>query len=162
RHVVVKLYQPVELGGNGAHYSFSQARTASLRGCTVGGYGWLYAGIDGARQVADFLDTATRAGIALGANNPLWLDCEDYTDGSHPSLAVIRQAVQECARRGVACGIYSAAWWWVPRTGDSGEFSALPLWAAIYDQRPVLVDAGFGGWTTLAAKQWSGNPVDRS
>ena len=162
QHVITKLYQRIELGSVGYRYSIAHAETARARSCTVGGYGWLYAGIGGATQVGEFLRTAQGAGIALGLSNPLWLDCEDYTDGSYPSLDVIRQAVQECGRRGVACGIYTGGWWWIPRTRNAREFRSLPLWASVYDGSPEMVTVGFGGWHRLAGKQWSGSPVDRS
>lgn len=164
RHVITKLYQSVELGGNGARYSIAQANSARASGCTVGGYVWLYAGIPGGQQVDSALDTARAAGIVFSERNPLWLDCEDYTDGTFPGLHVIRDAVQHCDALGVACGIYTGGWWWKPRTGNSTEFAHLPLWSSNYVNRPGLVDPGYGGWdlTTLAGTQWSGNPVDRS
>lgn len=160
-HLIAKLYQRVELGGNGARFSIAHAQQARNRAMTQGGYGWLY-DFDGARQVGDFLATAEQAGIELGPTNPLWLDCEDYPDSTYPSLDTIRQAVAECDRRGVPCGIYTGAWWWKPRTGNSAEFADRPLWASVYDQQAVMVDVDFGGWTKLAGKQWSGSPVDRS
>lgn len=158
----MKLYQKVELGGSGARFSVAQANTAQRKGCTTGGYVWLYAGIDGAKQVADAIDTASQAQLPLNERNPLWLDCEDYTDNSYPSLAVIRQAVAECQRRGITVGIYTGGWWWKSRAANSQEFTALPLWAAVYDGNPALIAPGFGGWTEMAGHQWSGNPVDRS
>lgn len=161
-HVICKLYQPMELGGVGAEYPIAQAAAARAHGCTVGGYVWVYVGPDGRVQVANALATAARAQIELGPSNPLWLDCEDFTDGSYPSLGVIRQAVAECQRRGLAVGIYTGSWWWSPRTGDSAEFSALPLWYASYDGRAMLGSPGFGGWTEAAGKQWTDEPVDRS
>lgn len=163
-HVITKLYQSIELGGSGARYSIAQANTARGRGCTVSGYGWLYAGIGGARQANEFVATAGKAGIEFGPTNPLWLDCEDYTDGSYPDLGVIRQAVEWCERTGIPCGIYTGGWWWKPRTGNSTEFSHLPLWSSNYVGHAGLVEPGYGGWTldTLGGTQWSGNPVDRS
>ena len=161
-HLITKLYQSVELGGNGARYSIAHAEAARRHGCTVGGYVWLYAGIDGAIQVADALETAQLAGINISLNNPLWLDCEDYTDGTYPSLDTIRQAVDECHSRGTACGIYTGMWWWTDKAQDSHEFSYLPLWAAVYDGEATLIDPGFGGWTECAGHQYSGNPIDRS
>lgn len=158
----MKLYQDIELGGGGASYSVAQARTARERGCTVGGYVWLYAGIDGAHQVAAALDTAQKASITLGVRNPLWLDCEDYTDGSYPSLAVIQQAVAESGRRGIACGIYTGGWWWRPRTGNSQAFAGLPLWDAHYGIDPSLGAPGYGGWEERSGHQYTSKPVDRS
>lgn len=162
QHVVVKLYQSIELSGNGAQFSVEQAKTAQQKGCSTSGYGWLYTNIDGARQVTSFLDTASKAQLPLGPTNPLWLDCEDYTDGSYPSLSTISQAVQECERRGVFVGIYTGGPWWRKATGNSTQFSYLPLWLANYNGHTVLESPGFGGWTACAGHQWSGNPIDRS
>lgn len=150
------------MSGNGARYSVAHAKTAREHGCTVGGYGWLYAGIDGNRQVADFLDTAFKAQIVFSPTNPLWLDCEDDTDGSYPSLEILSDATDACARLGVPCGIYTAAWWWIPRTDDDKGFCDLPLWAAVYDGNPNLIAPGFGGWTEMAGHQYTSTPVDRS
>lgn len=163
-HVITKVYQSIELGGNGARYSIAQAKTAHDRGLSAGGYVWLYAGSGGAIQVDMALDTAARAGIAFGPTNPLWLDCEDYTDNTYPSLAVIRAAVARCGQMSIPCGIYTGGWWWKPRTGNSTEFSHLPLWSSNYVNRPGLVEPGYGGWTleTLAGTQWQGSPIDRS
>lgn len=161
-HVIVKLYQSIELGGDGAKYSVAQAHTARSLGCTTGGYVWLYANVDGAKQVIDALATADRAAVAFSQYNPLWLDCERYTDGSNPSVEVIHQAVAECQRRHVPCGIYTGAWWWKPYTGNSTAFMKLPLWAAVYDGKAEMVDVAFGGWRTLAGKQWTSTPVDRN
>ncbi len=161
-HLITKLYQSIEMGGDGAKYSIAHAQSARARGRTVGGYVWLYAGIDGAQQVNSALDTAAHAGIVFSPTNPLWLDCEDYTDGTFPNLEIIRQAVEACESEGFPCGIYTGGWWWKPRTGNSTEFSHLPLWASIYDSSREMVAPGFGGWTALAGKQWSGSPIDRS
>jgi hypothetical protein len=162
-HVIVKLYQTVELSGKGARYPIAQAQAARDRGCTVGGYVWLYAGIDGAKQVADALATAQRAGIELGERNPLWLDCELYeADGSSPGLNVISQAVKACQDQGVAVGIYTGKYWWRDQTGDSHAFAALPLWQANYDGNAILEAPGFGGWQSQAGHQWTSTPIDRS
>jgi GH25 family lysozyme M1 (1,4-beta-N-acetylmuramidase) len=164
QHVIVKLYQTVEKdqGGPLARFSIAQARMVREHGCTVGGYVWLYAGIDGAKQVADALDTAQKAGVALGERNPLWLDCEDYTDKSYPSLAVIQQAINACDDHALVCGIYTGGWWWRPRTGNSQAFSDLPLWDANYDDPPGLGAPGYGGWQARSGHQYTSKPVDRS
>lgn len=162
-HVITKLYQKVELQGIGARFSLAHANTARAVGCSVGGYGWLYAGIDGAKQVTDFLDTAAFADIPLGAHNPLWLDCETYeADGSNPGLNVISQAVAACRDRGIAVGIYTGKFWWRDHTGDSTAFKDLPLWQANYNGIQALEAPGFGGWTEQAGHQWIGAPIDRS
>lgn len=166
-HVITKLYQSIERvnGQSAIPYSIRQAETSRQYGCTTGGYGWLYAGYHGAVQVADFLDTASRAAIRFTPTNPLWLDCEDYESNgakSWPSVTIIQQAVSECEQLGVPCGIYTGGWWWVPRTGNTTQFSYLPLWASIYDFDPTMVNVAFGGWTVLAGKQWQGSPIDRS
>jgi hypothetical protein len=166
--VIVKLYQGVERDQAGplARYSVAQAKQARGYGCTVGGYGWLYAGIPADRQVAEFLDTGVKAGLHISERNPLWLDCEDYADAqghvSYPSLETIEQAVDACVRMSIPCGIYTAAWWWIPRTGNNEGFSGLPLWDAIYDGNPNLIAPKFGGWVEMAGHQWTSTPIDRS
>ncbi len=162
QHVITKAYQSVELGGAGAHHTICQAEAARAHGCTVGAYVWLYGGIDGAKQVSDALAAVASAGIMLGPSNPLWLDCETYTDGSYPSIEVIGQAVAECDQRGIACGIYTAAWFWQGELDEPAAFGNLPLWYAHYDGQPTLDPPGFGGWASAAGKQYAGSPVDRS
>lgn len=157
------MYQSVELSGQGAQFSVEQAKTANEKGCSTSGYIWLYAGIDGARQVDDALVTASKAQLPLGPTNPIWLDCERYdADGSNPSLLIIRQAVAECQRRGVTIGIYTGKGWWTARVGNSTEFSALPLWDASYSIPQSLGNPGYGGWESRAGHQYQGSPVDRS
>lgn len=79
----------------------------------------------------------------------VWLDCEDM-------LRPYREdQLQECVDYlngiGMPCGIYTGAWWWVPRTGDSHAFAHLPLLHAQfpYDRQPPDFDSfrSYGGWT---------------
>ncbi len=137
-------------------------QSAKANGCTVGGYVWLYASIHGATQVASALETAQRAGVTLPL---LWLDCEQYTDGSDPDVTVIRQAEAECNRVGMPCGIYTGEWWWDGRSHPlhgSTEFEHLPLWYANYDLAPTLDVPDFGGWEMAGAHQYTSTPIDRS
>jgi hypothetical protein len=98
----------------------------------------------------------------------LWADEEDVTPDARgmsvqDRIAAIDATVQALnswsASAGLtaAAGIYTAAWWWVPNTGNDTSFSTDPLWAAQYDDDPDTVDfKPFGGWTECAIKQFRG------
>jgi GH25 family lysozyme M1 (1,4-beta-N-acetylmuramidase) len=154
--VVVRLYQPSERPPQ-AH-SLAQIESARANGCTVGGYLWLYTSDDPRRQVREAVALAERARLRLPV---LWLDVEPYLDGSLPSVAQIREAVDECRRLRVSPGIYTGAWVW-GRLGDTTEFASLPLWVAQYDGRSSLEEVRlFGGWSAAAGKQYADQPLDR-
>lgn len=88
----------------------------------------------------------------------LWLDCEDqaYANGENPQhvIRAIRRSSWVATIAGVTSGIYTGKWWWEVATGDTKEFSDLPLWAAVYGGNPDITSfVPFGGWTSLAIKQ---------
>lgn len=61
------------------------------------------------------------------------------------------------------CGIYTAAWWWRPRTANSGMCAGRKLWWAEYDGIPdATVFTPFGSWDASMArvKQYAGTQPD--
>jgi hypothetical protein len=56
-------------------------------------------------------------------------------------------------------GVYTAPWWWVPWTGNTGLFNHYPLWVAQYDDIPDLSFSAFGGWQSCSMKQYT-NTID--
>lgn len=130
-----------------------QAETARRHGLDVQAYVYLYwlgdirhqvlRAVQTARDVADFL----------------WLDAEEDPGGMTPANVVflLRDAVAACT---MPCGIYTRRSWWRAHTGDSREFSRLPLWDAYYDGVPSFVYwTPYGGWARPAMKQYGGTQL---
>lgn len=150
RHVVVKLYQRVEGQANIAH-SKAQIASALSLGCTVGGYGWLYASIGVEQQVSDFL--------SLLQPTILWLDIEKYTDGSLPNAHHIEAALAYSQVLGQEAGIYSGKYVWDSLGNPS--FPGVKLWSANYNNQHDLVVPSYGEMV-LVGHQYTSTPVDRS
>jgi hypothetical protein len=113
---------------------------------------WLWGALDGIAQ-------------ALQQPHMIWLDEEDVqTDqGMDPEYRVylIRARVQNVKDRGWSVGIYTGQWWWVPKTGNSSEFSGLKLWTAQYDNiANASVFSPYGGWMECRVKQYAGSQPD--
>jgi len=87
----------------------------------------------------------------------LWLDFEDDPGEMQPGAVAdwIALAASVAGGRGPV-GVYTAAWWWVPYTGDTDRLNHLPLWVAHYDYDPDIDNVAFGGWTEPAMEQYSG------
>ncbi len=158
QHVIVRMYLPEETPPE-AH-SLAQVESARANGCTVGAYCWAYPSLEPRKTVQDAVVLARRCG--MDPPPVLWIDCEDYLDVDHgPSVPWLAEAVHEAYRLGVEPGIYTGAWWWVPRTGNSAAFHTLPLWSAEYGTPHDLETwTSYGGWTHLSMKQYQGNPID--
>ncbi len=127
----------------------------------MAGYWWLYADIGSRDQARDAVALARECGL----NGILWIDVEDYTDGSAPSLQDIRDAIDECEKLGVRPGIYSGQWVFDKHFPNVTEFAEarVPLWVSQYDGVPNLESfKPFGGWTRCAGKQYSADQIDRS
>jgi hypothetical protein len=163
-HIITKIYQRVELGGDGSKFTVAHAKTARLHYKTVGGYVWLYDGISEAQQIGDAIHVAQQAGIVFKETNPLWIDCETYTDGTYPKLAGIKRAVDACKANGIPCGIYTGRWFWHGHLGNPNDLSYLPLWDANYVDTDKIIAPTYGGWNmeTIAGIQWTSNPIDRN
>jgi Glycosyl hydrolases family 25 len=93
----------------------------------------------------------------------VWADEEDVS-GQWPVAQVVDQIHQACAvldsfptTSGSKAGVYSGAWWWGPRTGNTTEFSDRPWWPSQYDGvMDVQRVQKWGGWTQAALKQYAG------
>lgn len=156
QHVVVKLYQSVEVAG-GRDHAKAQIASAQANGCSIGGYVWLYASLDPASQVTDALSLAREAGVTLPI---LWIDVEPYEDGTCPQPQQILDALQAAADAGQLAGLYTGQWVW-DRLGDPEGFADTILWVANYDGNPSLSVGGFGGMR-IKGHQWTDVPVDCS
>ena len=92
----------------------------------------------------------------------VWLDEEDVdTERGWSATRRVNRIAESlaCVReRGHDCGIYTAKWWWGPKTNDSTRFSDVELWDADYD-READTEASwepYGGWTARRIKQYAG------
>lgn len=157
--VVVKLYQKIEVIPQ--DWSRAQIESAQDNGCQAGGYFWLYRDLDPFTAVNDVLDLAESCGLDLPV---LWIDVEDYTDGSIPRWETVRDALTACDERGVTGGIYTSISMWAKLNApDIPE--GIPLWTANYGSAPDLEGTPlYGGWTRewLRGHQWTSTPVDQN
>jgi len=135
-----------------------QIRDARAFGASVSGYVWAYWGVDALEHINSALDVAPP-----GSNlKMIWIDCEDDAGAAPgtvgPWLVTAREIIEA---RGYRMGIYTGRYWWQDKTGNSEVFADLPLWLADYDNVDTLeMRYPFGGWTTLAGKQYTSDPID--
>lgn len=134
-------------------------------------YGFIYYGLGWESRD---LDNCLALAAELGGIERIWLDCEsgfsdngvqDDTEAPGISVAYRVSKTWEQRRRvesaGITCGIYTGAFWWPSKMGNSPLFSDLPLWIANYgsndpnNPRSPITEVSFGGWTTVAAHQYS-------
>lgn len=123
-------------------------------------YAWTYSDWEARRTVQDTVATFGK----LATTDLIWLDVEPYrlNNPRLPSLAWLRDAVDEVKRQGYRPGIYTGKWVWnepaYPYNGSTA-FADLPLWMATFDQTPDLQGGGlpFGGWQTAAIEQYAGS-----
>lgn len=160
-HVVVKLYQTIE--NISQDYSAAQIASAQADGCTVGGYVWLYGGVNIEQQVHDAVALARRCGVALPI---LWVDCETYTDGTYPTLLEALSACEAAERLGVKAGIYTGNWfvrdYWKP-VGGIGELKWRPAWLADYNgQEDLNTPSPYWPAEMVLGHQYQGSPIDLS
>lgn len=157
QHVVVKLYQTIEVRG-GRDHAKAQIASAQANGCSVGGYVWLYSSISPTQQVNDALSLAAEAGIVLPV---LWIDVEAYTDGTCPSAAQVREALDAARAAGQRVGIYTGLYVWRDKLGSAG-FNDELLWSANYNGVPDLASTPAYGGMTVVAHQYNDVAPDRS
>lgn len=136
-------------------------------------YGFIYYGLGWENRD---LDNCLQLASELGGIKRIWLDCEagfsdngiqDDTEAPGITIAYRHERTMRQALRveeaGLQAGIYTGAYWWPSKMGNSPAFSALglPLWIANYgtndpnNPRPPITEVNFGGWTTVAAHQYS-------
>lgn len=96
----------------------------------------------------------------------VWLDCETdgkdngFTDAVTPTPAERVQQIRLCVAMvesaGLKAGIYTGGWWWPGNTGNTTEFSRLPLWHAAYFATGTQIrTVDYGGWTDVAIHQYT-------
>ena len=103
-------------------------------------YGFIYYGLGWESRD---LDNCLALAAELGGIERVWLDCEsgfsdngvqDDTEAPGISVAYRVSKTWEQRRRvesaGITCGIYTGAFWWPSKMGNSPLFSDLPLWSA--------------------------------
>jgi hypothetical protein len=143
----------------------SRAHVAAARnnGCSVGAYWWGYAEYDPVESVRRAVDLTKEL---VPECKVLWLDHERYPPRGDPwtipGEAWLRAAAAECSRLGVPAGLYTSAYMmglagW-PMVADVFPY----LWNANYDLPPDDLSAGYGGWNTAVAHQWTSTPCDQS
>ena len=131
-------------------------------------YTFLYYGLaHETREVSNALALARE----MGTIKRIWLDCEAHFDPAFPTetadmtvayrFAATRTARQLVEAAGLRAGIYTGAYWWPSKMGNTAKFADLPLWVANYgandpdNPRPPLTQVAFGGWTKPAVHQYS-------
>lgn len=108
-----------------------------------------------------------------GGIKRIWLDCEAMFDGPAGLLdteaegttvsdrIIITAKYSAELKAEFEVGIYTGAYWWPSKMGNSNAFSDLPLWLASYgsndpdEPRDQIYFANFGGWTDVAVHQYS-------
>ena len=134
-----------------------QVGVAQSEGLPIELYVYLYFDRDPVAKVKAAADLAHAADIFR-----IWLDAEDTSTAKAPDrlIADLQGCVQAVRDRGIDPGIYTGAWWWKPRMGNSAAFRDLDLWYSHYDGQPNFNDwyAGFafGGWEHPTGKQYAG------
>lgn len=138
----------------------SNLAVASQAGFEVEAYGYLWWGGDVGERIRRSIDLIQPYG------GRLWPDLEDNGEGTDgipdpsvfpPSRIVDLIGVAVNACEDYPHGLYSAAWWWIPATGNSQLWAGERWWTADYDGVPDLsVFRPFAGITQLAGKQYQG------
>lgn len=101
----------------------------------------------------------------------LWLDEEDVETEQGWTPQEREQAVVDSYQRAfgwgrdqatiVTVGIYTSAWWYVPKTGNSDSLAHVPLWTAEYDNvADAAAFTAYGGWESCRIKQFAGSQPD--
>jgi hypothetical protein len=90
----------------------------------------------------------------------VWFDVETLP-GESPGPDVVlpwtRIALKLIDDAGWQGSIYTSASMWDELTAGSGEFTARPLWEALYG--PYRMFRTFGGWSKRAGVQWAGSTL---
>ncbi len=129
----------------------------------LGFYGLIYFGspYGVTRDTKWAIQLAKRFGVER-----VWLDCEidgkaiGFNDAVTPTPASRVKEIRECVKlvedAGLKCGIYSGSWWWPGNTGNTTEFSRLPLWHAGYlNDGSAIKTVNYGGWTDVSIHQYT-------
>jgi hypothetical protein len=160
RHVCVKLYQRVELGGRGAAISKAQLTSAIQNGCSVSGYWWQYRDVPIEQQVQDALAIPAQMGIALPI---VYSDAETYTDGTCPSGEQVKYGLGYVRDQGQRSALYTGLYVWRDHLGQIDLTGEL-LYSANYNGLPTLESSpGYGGMTVIAhqyADRDAQGPID--
>lgn len=124
------------------------------------------------------VDNALYLAATEGGIKRIWIDCEaTFTDwpgdldteapGMTPGrrVALTQATVERIRAAGLQPCIYTGGWWWPSKMANSTAFADLPLWVSDYGTnnpdypRPPVREVAFGGWTTVAAHQYSSSIV---
>ncbi len=134
-----------------------QLALTAERGMEIQAYSYMYWGADNGERLQRVLRAADGRVLTR-----VWVDFEDQ-DAPQDNPGAVVDWIGDCMGLaeglGLPVGLYTAAWWWRPWTDDSAAFARYPLWAAQYDEWPVLTITPFGGWTECAMKQHTGSTV---
>jgi len=117
---------------------------------------WGQAPVLSLQRVADAIQ-----GLPVGR---IWLDFEDEDASENPDQ--VCTWIKDCLDVADTIwgydrvGIYTAAWWWNPYTGNTTRFADRALWVAQYDGLANLdFFVPFGGWQSCVMKQYT-NTID--
>jgi len=93
----------------------------------------------------------------------LWIDVEEARGQATQEQVTqaIRNAVITVTNAGLGAGIYTGGWCFPELTGNTTEFSGLPLWTAAYPANKQPPDFNtfhsYGGWTRPLIWQYAGS-----
>jgi len=134
------------------------ARMAAAAGLPIiATYAFLYFGQDTLGQTMAAVRISEKYGIPR-----VFLDCESGEGTERPGITVaerqaeLRDCIHAVETEGLAAGIYTGAFWWPSKMGNTTEWARLPLWhAAYYNDGSKQRSVAYGGWTECAIHQWT-------
>lgn len=105
-------------------------------------------------RTAEAITGARFAGV-----NVVWLDVEDgrlMPASWAQRFADVTACVQQVRDAGLTPGIYTGGPFWQGLMANTDAFKGLPLWfAAYYNDRRLIEEVDFGGWTKCAIHQYA-------
>ena len=160
-HVIVQAIDPPP--GYPGGRTRAQIQACLDAGLTVDAYVWLWFDLDAN-------DIQRKLHLLDGLNvRQLWLDVEDTASINYSQAAceakVVSDALAACdaypTSSGARTGVYSGRWFWLDRRymGNCTTFADRALWDANYDDvaDTKLGYVPYGGWATVAIKQFRGS-----
>jgi len=155
RFAVVRAYRNADGGtpDTAAPATIAAARSAGLDTIDV----YLFPVADGSKTAAQQADECMSYLSAHGASyGTLWIDVEPAaaTGWSHDTatnIQFIQELIDAVQAAGGSPGIYTGTSDWQQLTGDTDQFSSVPLWWSSHDRDYTP----FGGWNAPAMVQYA-------
>lgn len=120
-------------------------------------YAFLYFGLDTLGQTMAAVRISKKYGIPR-----VFMDCESGQGTERDGITIeerqaeLRDCIHAVTTEGLSAGIYTGAYWWPAKMGNTTEWASLPLWhAAYYNDGSKQKAVNYGGWTECAIHQWT-------